>query len=52
MNEIIIKSCKCKQCKHVKNKRKNRKSKKLMKRYLNKVRRKAKFGTIKFHYWA
>jgi hypothetical protein len=32
--------CHCEQCKHVKNKRKNRKNKKLVRRALNKKRRK------------
>lgn len=46
-----IKSCTCTQCKAVKNARKNRKNKKIMKRYLNKKRRKT-FCKYINHYWA
>lgn len=43
--------CKCEQCKFVKNKRKNRKLKNIIKKLINKKRRK---GEIKYYnyYWA
>lgn len=44
--------CTCGQCKGVKNKRKNRKLKKVIKRLMNKRRRKGKEGSIYQHYWA
>lgn len=43
--------CKCEQCKAVKNKRKNRDIKKIIKRLLNKRRRKNKDKYYN-HYWA
>jgi len=52
MNNIKVKVCKCEQCKFVKNKRKNRRSRKVIKRWLNKKRRKSKDGEIHTFVWA
>lgn len=43
--------CHCEQCKYVKNKRKNRKDKKIIKRLLNKKRRRGDDSGVT-HYWA
>lgn len=48
----IIKICNCTQCKVVKNKRKNRKLKAILKRKLNKKRRKSKLDKIVNFYYA
>lgn len=48
----VIKVCTCRQCRHVKRKSKNRKLKKVMKRLINKKRRKGKDGEVINIYWA
>jgi hypothetical protein len=40
----FVKECTCEQCRYAKNKRKNRRSKSIIKRMLNKKRRKSKEG--------
>lgn len=51
--KAFVKECTCKQCKYVKNKRKNRKNKAIIKRLLNKQRRKLKDTDAPIiYYWA
>ena len=47
-----IKVCTCRQCKGVKNKRKNRNAKAVIRRLMNKRRRKNPEGTVSNFYWA